>query len=58
VFEWVLDCGLFHAFDSDERRHYVASLAAVTGRGGTYACSVIATSDLIPVARIRSLRKS
>ncbi len=34
VFETVLDCGLFHAFDSDERRDYVASLASVTGRGG------------------------
>jgi hypothetical protein len=30
----VLDCGLFHTFDSDERRDYVASLASVTGRGG------------------------
>jgi hypothetical protein len=34
VFETVLDCGLFHSFDSDERRDYVASLASVTGRGG------------------------
>ncbi len=34
VFETVLDCGLFHAFDSDERRDYVASLASVTSRGG------------------------
>ncbi len=34
VFETVLDCGLFHTFDSDERRDYVASLASVTGRGG------------------------
>ena len=30
----MLDCGLFHTFDSDERRDYVASLASVTGRGG------------------------
>ena len=30
VFETVLDCGLFHSFDSDERRDYVASLASVT----------------------------
>jgi len=29
-FETVLDCGLFHSFDGDERRGYVASLAAVT----------------------------
>jgi SAM-dependent methyltransferase len=35
VFETVLDCGLFHTFESDdERRDYVASLASVTGRGG------------------------
>jgi ubiquinone/menaquinone biosynthesis C-methylase UbiE len=34
VFETVLDCGLFHTFDSDERRDYVSSLASVTGRGG------------------------
>ena len=32
-FETVLDCGLFHTFDSDERPGYVASLAAVTGHG-------------------------
>jgi ubiquinone/menaquinone biosynthesis C-methylase UbiE len=35
LFETVLDCGLFHTFDSDERRDYVASLASVTGRGGS-----------------------
>jgi SAM-dependent methyltransferase len=34
-FETVLDCGLFHAFDGAERPEYVASLASVTGRGGT-----------------------
>jgi SAM-dependent methyltransferase len=34
VFETVLDSGLFHTFDSDERRDYVASLASVTRRGG------------------------
>jgi SAM-dependent methyltransferase len=34
-FETVLDCGLFHTFDSDERPGYVASLAAVTERAGT-----------------------
>ncbi|HEY3829808.1 MAG TPA: methyltransferase domain-containing protein [Solirubrobacteraceae bacterium] len=34
AFETVLDCGLFHTFDSDERRDYVASLASVTSRGG------------------------
>jgi SAM-dependent methyltransferase len=34
-FETVLDCGLFHTFDGDERRGYVASLASVTEHGGT-----------------------
>ena len=34
-FETVLDCGLFHTFDRDERPAYVASLAAVTEHGGT-----------------------
>jgi ubiquinone/menaquinone biosynthesis C-methylase UbiE len=35
TFETVLDCGLFHTFDADERPGYVASLASVTERGGT-----------------------
>ena len=30
----MLDCGLFHTFDGDERREYVAGLASVTRRGG------------------------
>jgi len=34
MFQTVLDCGLFHTFDSDERPQYVASLASVTGRDG------------------------
>jgi len=34
-FDTVLDCGLFHTFDGDERFEYVASLAAVTEHGGT-----------------------
>jgi len=34
-FQTVLDCGLFHAFDADERPRYVASLASVTEHGGT-----------------------
>ena len=33
-FETVLDCGLFHTFDRDERPGYVASLASVTEHGG------------------------
>ena len=34
AFETVLDCGLLHTFDSDERPSYVASLASVTSLGG------------------------
>ena len=34
-FETVLDCGLFHTFDEDERPRYVASLASVTESDGT-----------------------
>ncbi len=33
VFDTVLDCALFHAFDHDERRDYVASMASVTRPG-------------------------
>jgi ubiquinone/menaquinone biosynthesis C-methylase UbiE len=46
VFETVLDCGLFHIFDSDERRDYVASLASVTSRGGDLY--VLCFSDVGP----------
>jgi SAM-dependent methyltransferase len=35
TFATVLDCGLFHSFDGDERPGYVASLASVTEHGGT-----------------------
>lgn len=35
TFDSVLDCGLFHTFDADERRRYAASLASVTRHGGT-----------------------
>jgi SAM-dependent methyltransferase len=34
-FATVLDCGLFHTFDADERPGYVASLASVTEQGAT-----------------------
>ena len=34
-FETVLDCGLFHSFDGDERSRYAASLSSVTAHGGT-----------------------
>ena len=33
-FQTVLDCGLFHSFDSGERQGYVASLASATEAGG------------------------
>jgi SAM-dependent methyltransferase len=46
VFETVLDCGLFHTFDSDERRDYVAGLASVTSRGGNLY--VLCFSDTEP----------
>jgi SAM-dependent methyltransferase len=35
AFETVLDCGLFHTFDGEERSAYVASLASVTEHDGT-----------------------
>ena len=35
TFETVLDCGLFHTFDGQERAAYAASLASVTEPGGT-----------------------
>jgi SAM-dependent methyltransferase len=34
AFDTVLDCGLFHTFDRDERRDYVTSLGSVTRDGG------------------------
>jgi ubiquinone/menaquinone biosynthesis C-methylase UbiE len=46
VFETVLDCGLFHTFDSDERRDYVAGLTSVTSRGGDLY--VLCFSDVGP----------
>jgi SAM-dependent methyltransferase len=46
IFETVLDCGLFHTFDGDERRGYVASLASVTERGATLY--VLCFSDVGP----------
>jgi SAM-dependent methyltransferase len=35
MFETVLDCGLFHTLEGDERAGYVVSLASVTKRDGT-----------------------
>ncbi|HEY6099455.1 MAG TPA: class I SAM-dependent methyltransferase, partial [Anaeromyxobacter sp.] len=34
-FETVLDCGLFHVFDRDDRRRYAHSLCEVLSPGGT-----------------------
>ena len=34
-FETVLDCGLFHTFDAEERLRYATSLASVTAHDGT-----------------------
>ncbi|HEY4098918.1 MAG TPA: class I SAM-dependent methyltransferase [Baekduia sp.] len=47
-FDTVLDCGLFHAFDGDERRAYVASLASVVRPGGKVY--VLCFSDAGPEA--------
>jgi SAM-dependent methyltransferase len=46
TFDTVLDSGLFHAFDGDERRAYVASLASVMDRGATL--HVLCFSDAEP----------
>jgi cyclopropane fatty-acyl-phospholipid synthase-like methyltransferase len=35
-FDTVLDCGLFHIFDDDDRPRYVESLASVVRPGGRY----------------------
>jgi len=35
TFQTVLDCGLFHTFDADERPEYVTSLTSVTQHNGT-----------------------
>lgn len=45
-FETVLDCGLFHTFDDDERPRYATSLASVTEHEGTLY--VLCFSDVGP----------
>jgi SAM-dependent methyltransferase len=45
-FDTVLDCGLFHVFDDDQRQRYVASLHAATRPGGRYL--MLGFSDLAP----------
>lgn len=48
AFATVLDCGLFHSFEGDERREYAASLASVTSHGGHVY--VLCFSDVGPEA--------
>ncbi len=50
TFQTVLDCGLFHTFDGDERPRYVASLASATQIGGTLhvLCFSDAEPDTVP----------
>jgi SAM-dependent methyltransferase len=50
TFATVLDCGLFHTCDGDERPRYVASLASVTRRGATLylLCFSDEAPDLAP----------
>jgi 2-polyprenyl-3-methyl-5-hydroxy-6-metoxy-1,4-benzoquinol methylase len=35
-FDTVLDCGLFHVFDDEDRRRFVSSLSQAIGAGGRY----------------------
>ena len=46
TFQTVLDCGLFHTFDGDERPPYVASLASITEHTGSLY--VLCFSDAAP----------
>jgi SAM-dependent methyltransferase len=56
-FDTVLDCGLFHTFDGDERPGYVASLASVTEHDEP--CMCCASVTMVPIlARTPSVRKS
>jgi uroporphyrinogen III methyltransferase/synthase len=45
-FDTVLDCGLFHSFEGEERHEYAASLGSVTRPGGTVY--VLCFSDAEP----------
>jgi SAM-dependent methyltransferase len=47
-FRTVLDCGLFHTFDAEERLRYVQSLGSVTEAGG--AVHLLCFSDMGPDA--------
>lgn len=46
TFQSVLDCGLFHTFDDDERLAYVESLAAVTAPGSVL--HLLCFNDMTP----------
>lgn len=46
TFQSILDCGLFHTFDDQERERYVRSLATVTAPGG--CLHLLCFSDAIP----------
>jgi hypothetical protein len=46
TFETVIDCGLFHTFDTTERDEYVTSLASVTAPGASL--HVLCFSDVGP----------
>jgi len=50
TFETVMECGLFHTFDADERPRYVASLSSVTDPGATLyvLCFSDAAPDTVP----------
>jgi cyclopropane fatty-acyl-phospholipid synthase-like methyltransferase len=46
TFETVIDCGLFHTFDDEERRQYVVALGAAVRPGGR--CFILCFSDREP----------
>jgi SAM-dependent methyltransferase len=55
MFETVLDCGLLHTFDGDERTRYGTSLASVTKHNGTLY--VLCFSDEGPDTGPHPIRK-
>src|SRR5262249_7638617 len=44
-FRTAIDCGVFHIFDDDDRRRYVASLADVVQSGGLYVMFVFSDQE-------------
>lgn len=46
TYETVLDCGLFHIFDDEQRSRYVRSLAGVLAKSGSYF--MLCFSDKVP----------